>query len=124
MLDKQEAFDLAWQEFVVEMSPPAKDSTGSCAYRGKGGSRCHVGLVLPDRLYKRSLEGDCPTSQSFNDIARELDWSAEDRKWLDNFQDMHDVGLIPCDSREKRERLYRDFAKDHRLTVPSEAVNA
>ena len=49
----QKIFDLAWQKFIVENSPPAvsydeDQESYFCRYKTEDGRRCAVGLALPD----------------------------------------------------------------------------
>lgn len=32
-----------------------------CAYRGEGGAKCAIGVIIPDELYGEHLEGNCFT---------------------------------------------------------------
>lgn len=55
-LTKQQYYDL-----LVTTSKnggfPAADDHGNCFYRTEDGKRCVVGIVLPDNLYQRCMEG-------------------------------------------------------------------
>lgn len=54
----QEAFDRVWQWFVVDKNNPSIDpGTRMCVYRGPDGTRCALGVLLPDDLYSPHLEG-------------------------------------------------------------------
>jgi hypothetical protein len=67
----QEIFDRVWTHFVVEGNPRSINDCG-CAYRGHGGAKCAVGVLIPDEEYAPSFEGlsvesffinpDCPPS--------------------------------------------------------------
>lgn len=122
-LNKQEAFDKAYQAFVVEMQPKAsvEDEDEVCMYRTEDGLACHVGLLLPDRLYSPELEGKVPTSDEFDEVAKELGWSEDDREWLETFQELHDDLIFDNQTRDEREEYYRSFAKHHELKVPGDS---
>lgn len=65
-----------------------------CAYRGVGGSRCAVGLLIPDEKYSSDMEGCLPGSENVHQAlpgwARDLQESNENS--LLNFaQRCHDL---------------------------------
>jgi hypothetical protein len=57
----QQAFDKAWQRFVVEGAPQSlgfnSEGDARCAYRGVNGARCAIGLLIDDRDYQPEMEG-------------------------------------------------------------------
>jgi len=56
------AFDRIWTHFVLERKPGGMNENGFSNYRGEGGLRCAIGLLLPDDLYDVWMEG-CPIMQ-------------------------------------------------------------
>jgi len=75
---------------------PAITKGNKCAYRGEGGRRCAVGIIMPDHVYKESMEG-APASNMFEKGI--VDWSwlpmkngvtilASD---LNSIQEVHDM---------------------------------
>lgn len=55
-MNNQEAFDKIWDWFVVQRKPMSTNGV-SCRYRGDGGAKCAVGVLIPDELYSESVEG-------------------------------------------------------------------
>jgi hypothetical protein len=54
-------FDKVWQHFVVEEAPESYDldgPAGGCAYRGPIGNKCALGLLIPDHLYRLTMESE------------------------------------------------------------------
>ena len=54
-MTQQDAFNKVWDWFVVQKHPPSRYD-GPCAYRGKNGNRCAIGLLIPDADYNPSCE--------------------------------------------------------------------
>jgi hypothetical protein len=52
----QEIFDYSVSK-VIEQGVQARGAQNQCAYRGENGTKCTFGHVIPDALYKRSMEG-------------------------------------------------------------------
>lgn len=55
-MDKQAAFDNLVQA-IIDQGGPSVSKNGACRYRGLGGRRCAVGMLIPDHIYKKSMEG-------------------------------------------------------------------
>lgn len=121
MLNKQEAFNLTWEKFVVGMAPRVVDAKGRCVYRLNGKPGCSVGLLIPDRLYTPELETALPTSSEFDDVAKYLEYSDDDREWLGQLQFFHDYKLTDEMTQPERVALYTKFAQEHGLKVPEAA---
>ena len=66
-VEAQEVFDFAVGK-VIEQGVQARDKEYQCVYRGMNGTKCSFGHVIPDALYKKSMErssafallGACP----------------------------------------------------------------
>lgn len=54
-MNKQEIFDRVAAHLMQQGRVSQRDL--SCAYRGAGGARCAVGLLIPDDLYCADMEG-------------------------------------------------------------------
>lgn len=55
-MTQQEAFDKVWQWFVVEGHGKSMTADrSSCAYRGEGGRKCAIGVLLSDESCARIL---------------------------------------------------------------------
>ena len=57
-MTQQEAFDRVVQGVRAQNYVQSLIDDDSCAYRGEGGTRCHAGHLIPDRLYDPSWEGE------------------------------------------------------------------
>lgn len=55
-VEAQEVFDYSVSK-VIEQGVQAKGAQNQCAYRGENGTKCSFGHVIPDALYKKSMEG-------------------------------------------------------------------
>lgn len=101
-MDKREIFEKVKKHLLTQrvksMMPPKVDVFGDsdldpknavCAYRGYGGMKCAVGILIADKYYNRTLEGKdidsrlrdshgkdwCPVKES---VAASLDMAASD----------------------------------------------
>lgn len=55
----QEAFDIVYRHLLtqnIKAMEPAEN--GMCVYRGSNGTKCAVGVLIPDELYSESMEGE------------------------------------------------------------------
>lgn len=52
----QEAFDTVWDYFVTQERPYSMDDENTCQYRGNDGTKCAVGCLIPDSIYKEDME--------------------------------------------------------------------
>lgn len=58
-MDKQEALDKNWEWFVVQRKPQSLWGTGEeavCRYRGDSGTKCAVGVLIPNDRYELQME--------------------------------------------------------------------
>ena len=126
MITNQEIFDKAWQAFVVEQRPASvgqpDDGVGlslSCLYRGPDGSRCAIGLCIPDDLYDPCMERQGP-----QDLHCDFDIEFEDTNFATAAQEvLHDEIHTHLGKPEEAEFIrerYLEFARDWDLEVPEE----
>jgi len=54
-MTSQYAFDTVWKHFVQDRNAPGM-ANGVCTLRGAGGTRCAIGLLIPDRFYEPAME--------------------------------------------------------------------
>ena len=71
------------------MLDPTCDS-GQCVYRGPNGSKCAVGVLIPDKLYRKGME-----MRTINGLLDDEEvvlpaWMAENRELLWSLQCVHD----------------------------------
>lgn len=126
----QEVFNAAWQAFVVEGRPfavsPDKNDDGvyPCLYRGPNGTKCAIGLIIPDEEYDSSFE-----NERANKVLERLGYDFEplfvrySRIDADAVQlELHDNPARIHEFDQDREQLrsyYRGVAAKWGLTVPS-----
>ena len=120
----QDLFDAAWRAFIVEDKPPAVTRIG-CHYLTPDGSKCAVGLVLPEGHPAQRR------TERFSVLVRTYP-----KLWADDVRSMPDVVLNQlqralhddlahtgrpewASGRATREAVYRDIAAEYRLTVPA-----
>jgi hypothetical protein len=90
----QEIFDTVAKHLFTQ----GKQSTDyvSCLYRGPEGTKCAVGILIPDAAYDADMEG-CSVAGLFDPDACQLDefsppaWMAEHVSLLQRLQNVHDV---------------------------------
>lgn len=58
-MNNQEAFDLMVAHLIAQ-GKPAVSPYGHCVYRGPDGTKCAVGILIPDDVYHPDMEGDNP----------------------------------------------------------------
>ena len=133
----QMIFDAAWQAFIIEGKPPAQEQVNelqtdwACRYRTRDGRKCAIGLCIPDgHSYQTS-------NISLTGLIGE-DWHAEtplfDEEFFRNDELRESIQGYLHDrnakngawlySPERLEEIYRNFAKDFKLTIPGEESNA
>ncbi len=91
-----------------------------CAYRGNNGTKCAIGHLIPDELYKEEIEGltvatkwhrvrDClPLEiQEFGD---------KNKEFLIELQRAHDQAYIPSDFRQLFQNYMKAIAEQYHLT--------
>ncbi len=69
-MNKQAAFDNLVQA-IIDQGGPSVSTTGACRYRGMDGRKCAVGFLIPDHIYRKSMEGK--SYQILRDKFLELD---------------------------------------------------
>jgi hypothetical protein len=89
------------EHFIVKKSAPSflkKDNNYRCLYRGPNGTRCPVGLFIPDNKYSQALEMQ-PLQAVFQQRMLDFDLPAEEQElqkvfaYFQNCQRAHDLCL-------------------------------
>lgn len=57
-MNNQEAFDKIAEHLLTQKVQARNDADTNCAYRGRGGTKCAVGCLIPDELYDPDMEGE------------------------------------------------------------------
>lgn len=55
-MTNQEAFNKVWDHFVVKKNGPSVDGSGTCKYRGRNGTKCAIGVLIPDEAYEPQMD--------------------------------------------------------------------
>lgn len=90
---------------------------GNCKYRGENGTKCAVGLLIPDSEYKTDFEGQAVTPCkviSNNDITKYVMGKGYDPRLLEDLQSIHDVRRVA-----DWEDGFLEISQKHGLTFPS-----
>lgn len=126
----QEAFDKSYLH-LVKQGKPAIDHTiggelgsGRCRYRAPDGSKCAIGCLIPDELYRPDLEGSniqyLHHHHCGGDISELLGLRDQSSlSFLSHLQLIHDdLGAASDDFVEKWKEQAGALALSHGLTVP------
>ena len=57
MRTAQEIFDTVVNHLRQQNATALSEDGFTCAYRGRNGTRCSVGILIPDELYSPQMEG-------------------------------------------------------------------
>jgi len=117
----QEVFDTAVAGLASQDFKPSVNKYGSCRYRGRGGRRCAIGWCIPDKLYKRGMEGKIVDGiVEYSKGIKRL-FSKIDPAKLAALQFCHDVARYsssPSASKNAMIDNLRIFAKKNKLRMP------
>ena len=96
------------------MKQGKRSQNGSfCAYRGKGGTKCAVGCLIPDSMYNLQMDLDAINVTSLFAQYPEVREYLGNQQFLLRLQYVHDN--IPS---VRWKRAFTDTAQYHGLTVP------
>jgi hypothetical protein len=84
-LTRQEIFNKVWQHAVIEQQPPSITYENQCRYRGPDGTKCFIGVIIPDEKYDPSFE-----KSSLRHILEVLNFDVELSPFLRSLQCIHD----------------------------------
>ena len=75
----------------------SSDSDGRCLYRGPEGTKCAIGSMIPDELYKKGLEGNVISDAEMHSV-RDLCFGPKvDNGFLRALQNAHDNRSLRSD---------------------------
>lgn len=129
---KQELFNEVYTKLAIQGKASMginPDGGNMCAYRGPDGLKCGIGHLIPDSLYKETIEGRTANHPDVKFLLNER-YQKVNPSFLSGIQyDLHDAFEV----RKNREDSFRRwlkksaaiFAKKKGLTVPhvKEMVN-
>lgn len=100
-MDKQQIFNVVADHLLTQNRRSANE-IGSCKYRGPDGTKCAVGILIPDDMYKRRMEGrdihglvaasgDRSSPEVFYEVP---DYFSSEKEFLSTLQSTHDMARI------------------------------
>lgn len=113
----QEAFNIIWEHAKKKEKGfgPSKCYPGEkfCRLRGDNGSKCFIGVLIPDEEYEECMESDV-VSFALSKRIFESDSPGRLSQFSDTIRSIHDLHET-----DKWEKLLRQLAHDFGLTVPA-----
>lgn len=121
-MDRQEVINKVWKHFVTD-GEPYSTCDGACAYRGDKGTKCAVGLLIPDDKYKPSYDADALAIKKLvlrhPEVKEILGISSEDDVlFLSELQRCHDSSSCFSDFSTRIEVSLRNLIHLHELKIP------
>jgi hypothetical protein len=91
-MEAQEIFDTV-AKHLLKQGRRATDPDGGvmCSYRGACGTKCAVGVLIPDELYDAVMEGKTLSGLLSCTMVALPDWMMDHRTLLGWLQDVHDL---------------------------------
>ncbi len=120
-MNRQEVFDYV-TEHLFRQGEASRSVDGLCSYRGDAGKECAVGCIIPDKHYRKDLEGLSACGSSFIHKIEEISPPLHKKmksigfNFLRDLQCVHDMGLSWKDTRSLKERL-KVVARDYNLNT-------
>jgi hypothetical protein len=123
----QDILDVCAAHLMAQARPsllPSRLGEHVCAYRGEDGTRCAVGVFIPDALYSPDLEGfDAEHVLLACGLISEREQRGSDRlDLLGHLQTLHDGAILHADDPALVRRLWarglRRIAEEFDLCVP------
>ena len=101
-MNRQEVFDTVAAHLLKQGAKSMGIFNGEmdCKYRGRGGLKCAIGVLIKDECYSRDIEGKAPYATEVMDALRNsgIDVQAfdrrfleDDRRFLKELQHIHDL---------------------------------
>lgn len=93
MFTKQETFDIVAKHLLTQNEQARAMVANStmvmiegCAYRGKNGTKCAAGCLIPDELYSPKIEGKCSTHSDVKELLKD-----HNTMLVSSLQNIHDT---------------------------------
>lgn len=118
VMSKQSAFDSIYRHFVFNNNSPGYAKVDRiCRLRGDAGSRCALGVLIPDASYSQRLE-----ELEVEDLAATVpNLRSLDTAFLDDLRAAHDSAAYSRDFYKEIKPRLEQVAFNHHLTVPLRA---
>jgi len=97
----QELFDIVFKHLMSQNARSMMGNGITCAYRGEGGLKCAIGVLIPDEDYREDMER--LAAQNLLAKGACLRHLAAHHELIDKLQHIHDYGLVEDWDRALRE---------------------
>jgi len=115
-MEAQEIFDKVATHLLKQGRRSTQPESGEmCAYRGADGTKCAVGVLIPDELYNDMMEGRTIVGLLDSEQYNLPEWMSKNEGLLGSLQSVHDRESRWKDSATMK-RALRTVAGDNRLT--------
>ena len=120
----QEIFDTVAKHLITQGQQSQRDD-GTCLYRGPGGLKCAVGVLIPDDVYTPEMELD-ELGETGNGVRGLLDryanvlpdYFSENVRLLSNLQNVHDSSFSIGSFARRLADVARDYDLEPRVVLP------
>jgi len=111
-MDKQKVFNKVKKHLLTQKKQSFDLDNNQCLYRGPNNTKCAIGCLIPNRLYREAIEGSGVYGTKVKKILRKVfgKLSDEDTFFLTSLQEIHDYSAV----RSWNSRL-KSFAKNSGL---------
>ena len=113
-MTNQELWDANWQWFIVKGRKRSVGPNGQCLYRGPRGTKCGIGIVIPDDLYRKGMEGMAIEDNCANYPEVSVFLAGVDPTFAVLIQKAHDDAR----NKEDQKRRLLTLAENYDLTLP------
>lgn len=92
VMDRQDVFNTV-AEHLIQQGEESMSYAGKCAYRGRNGTMCAIGCLIPDSAYELSIENKTAKSVEVQETLPFRVASVADSDFLHDLQLAHDCKL-------------------------------
>lgn len=104
-MTNQEIFDTVARHLLTQKAQSLVDEDGpECAYRGEGGLKCAIGVLIPDAHYTPTIEGRAVASAEMESVLKDILGTSYDVGLLIALQNVHD-GCAPAGWKDDLEEV-------------------
>ena len=111
-MQQQEVFDIVVKHLFTQRRQSM--TGGYCAYRGDAGTKCAVGVLIPDDVYTEDMEEKCVDElrHQYHDVLPQF--IMDNHSLLQSLQNVHDHYMMVVDNLEVEvfspHRLWKQLA--------------